>query len=71
MTDYFAQLDTRTLGGCTIRALDNDGERLYLLRLLDLSGDTTNYVTTQQGIEAVRQEIERAMLSGLFGTTTQ
>ncbi|MFD6198380.1 hypothetical protein ACFWE3_16935 [Mycobacteriaceae bacterium NPDC060252] len=68
--DYFALSvpDTHTLNGTTIRALESeDGERLYLIRVMDLDGKVTNYVTTQGGIEHLRQEVERAMLSGMFG----
>jgi hypothetical protein len=69
MIDYFAQLpNTHTLNGTTIRAIENeDSERLYLIRMAALDGTITNYVTTQAGMEHVRQETERAMLSSMFG----
>lgn len=68
--DYFALSlpDTNTLNGTTVRALESeDGERLYLIRMMDLDGKVTNYITAQAGIEHIRQELERAMLSGMFG----
>lgn len=68
--DYFelSVPNTHTLNGTIVRALKSeDGERLYLIRMMDLDGKVTNYVTTQGGIEHLRQEVERAMLSGMFG----
>ncbi|MUL85229.1 MULTISPECIES: hypothetical protein [unclassified Mycolicibacterium] len=67
-TDYYAQIpNTHTLNGYNARAIEKDGEQLYVIRLLDLDGTTTNYVLTQQGMEHMRQENERAMLSAMVG----
>jgi hypothetical protein len=69
MSDQLVQIPgVNTLNGAIVRSLaGDDGERLYLIRLGNLDGTTTNYLTTQAGMEHVRQEIERAMLSSMFG----
>jgi hypothetical protein len=55
-----------TLNGCIVRTLDDNGERLYLIRMANLAGETSNFLTTHAGIEHLRREIEQAVLSSMF-----
>ena len=56
-----------SLTGSRVDALDTGDERGYLLQLGKPDGSRITFLSTVTELESLRQQIERATLSGMFG----
>lgn len=63
MTDI--PIHVHLLTGCTVRALERDGQRFYLMRLASGDEAVTNLLVSQQGLEELLRQIDAAMCASL------
>lgn len=57
-----------SLNGCAVYALETEpGQRGYLVRLGAPGGASANFLATVEELENLRQQIEKAVLAGMFG----
>ncbi|AGB24549.1 hypothetical protein Mycsm_04301 [Mycobacterium sp. JS623] len=57
-----------SLTGCLVQALETDNEeRGYLIRLGKPDGTSANFLASVAELENLRQQIEKATLTGMFG----
>lgn len=63
MSDH--PIHVHRLTGCTVRALERNGERWYLMRLASGEEMVTDFLIPQQGVEWMQRQIDAAMCAQL------
>lgn len=53
------------LTGCAVRALEHQGQRLYVMRLASGEEMVTDLLVNQQGIEELQRQIDSAQCAHL------